>query len=261
MPEGHTIHRLARDHQRWFAGSRIRASSPQGRFAEADALNNLEFVQAQAWGKHLFYVWPNDSRLHIHLGLFGRCRSYRSKIPAPRNTVRFRMANDVRTLDLIGPAICEMIDESAFRGIIARLGPDPLRADSDPEWVWRSLQRRRVSIGQALMNQSLIAGVGNVYRAELLFAFRIHPDTPARQIGRDEWMAMWFTLQRWMALGVKTGRIITTDPAASPSRLRRDERLMIYKKAICPGCGHRVSSWLNANRTVYACEQCQKRVT
>ena len=72
MPEGHTIHRLARDHTRDLAGQPLAVSSPQGRATEtAAALDGAAIERVEAYGKHLLYRWSSGDTLHVHLGLYG----------------------------------------------------------------------------------------------------------------------------------------------------------------------------------------------
>lgn len=262
MPEGHSIHRLAAQHSRWFAGQTAQVSSPQGRFRGSAALTGHDFDHADAWGKHLFHHWSDGLVVHIHLGLFGRFKTYRGQPPAPRPTVRMRLVAPDRTLDLTGPTACELLAPEEMAAITARLGPDPLRQDGDPDKAWEALQRRKVGIGQALMDQRVLAGVGNIFRAEVLLAHGIHPDTPAKSIDRTTWHAMWATLQRWMRAGVKSGYIVTTDLDAQPGGKQRPpkrERLNVYGRADCRVCKGPVSQWETAGRTVWACLRCQAR--
>lgn len=89
MPEGHTIHRMARDHGKWFAGQRLTVASPQGRFeSEAQSLNGKVLKTVEAHGKHLYYVFTGGSVLHIHLGLYGKFRLFKNPPPEPRGAVR-----------------------------------------------------------------------------------------------------------------------------------------------------------------------------
>ncbi|MCX6481067.1 MAG: Fpg/Nei family DNA glycosylase, partial [Mycobacterium sp.] len=81
MPEGHTLHRLARLHQRRFAGAPVRVSSPQGRFTDAAALDGQVLKKASAWGKHLFHHYETGAIVHIHLGLYGTFRESRTPMP------------------------------------------------------------------------------------------------------------------------------------------------------------------------------------
>ncbi|MEM6331080.1 MAG: DNA-formamidopyrimidine glycosylase family protein, partial [Planctomycetota bacterium] len=75
MPEGHTIHRLARDHNRDLAGQKLRVSSPQGRFEEGAAqLDGRKLIDVDAHGKHLGYRFTGGHVVHIHLGLYGKFR-------------------------------------------------------------------------------------------------------------------------------------------------------------------------------------------
>ena len=108
MPEGHTIHRAARQQNRYFAGRRIATSSPQGRFESGAALLDGETLETvDAYGKHLFQYWRNGIVVHVHLGLFGRLHMVRGPlIPPVVGAVRMRMTSDVATLDLSGPNVC-----------------------------------------------------------------------------------------------------------------------------------------------------------
>ena len=90
MPEGHTIHRIARDHHKWFAGQKLIATSPQGRFEdEAKRINGKTLRAVTAHGKHLFYHWNRNLIGHIHLGLYGKFRVHQNPAPEPRGAVQF----------------------------------------------------------------------------------------------------------------------------------------------------------------------------
>ena len=103
MPEGHTIHRLAKDHQKWFAGQKMGALSPQGRFSEeAEQISGLKLVSTSAHGKHLFYHWEDGQTMHIHLGLYGKFRVHRNPAPEPRGAVRVRMGTTNRGFWAVG---------------------------------------------------------------------------------------------------------------------------------------------------------------
>ena len=97
-----------------------------------------------------------------------------------------------------------------------RLGPDPLRADADPGRAWRRIQRSDRAIGDLIMDQEVLAGVGNVYRAEVLFRHRIDPLRPGRSLRRSQWQAVWDDLVELLAEGVRTGRIDTVRPEHTP---------------------------------------------
>ena len=269
MPEGHTIHRLADDHAEWLAGRKVHVSSPQGRFAAAATqLDGQQLVATDAFGKHLFHRYADGRSVHIHLGLFGKVRHHplaaRTAPPPPRDTVRYRVQTIGRdaghAIDLIGATACELLDEPQVDAIVARLGPDPIRDDADPERAWAALQRRSVNIGRALMDQAVLAGVGNVYRAEVLFVHGLHPDVASRDVDRETWDAMWATLVTWLRRGVKERRIITVDPkelGVPRSRIRRADATYVYHQAHCRRCGTAIRRYDLAGRWAYACETCQ----
>jgi endonuclease VIII len=261
VPEGHTIHRLARDHASWFAGQPVRVSSASGRFADAAALLDGEVLEAtDAYGKHLFHRYAGDRFVHVHLGLFGKVFVHDVPAPPPRDTSRYRVVGAGHAIDLIGATACDLLTADEVDALVARLGPDPIRRDADPQRAWAALQRRSIGIGRALMDQAVLAGVGNVYRAEILFVHGVHPELPARELPRETWDAMWQTLVEWLRRGVRQRRIITTDPAEigrPHSRMRRDERLYVYKREACRRCATPIRRWDLAGRWAYACESCQ----
>ena len=207
MPEGHTIHRLARDHQRWFAGCSLNVQSPQGRFTEGAALlDGATLERVDAWGKHLFYAFGEIGTLHIHLGLFGRFRARSATAKPPRSSPRLVLRSDEREVRLSGPTACELLDDERVRAIHARLGPDPLRPRSGARrFVERAAKSRR-SAGSLLMEQSAIAGIGNVYRSELLFLERIHPLTACTSVSKASGTRVWKHATRLLELGVKLNR-------------------------------------------------------
>ncbi|MEM7453334.1 MAG: DNA-formamidopyrimidine glycosylase family protein [Planctomycetota bacterium] len=267
MPEGHTIHRIARDHTKWFAGQSLIISSPQGRFAEgAKKINGKQLSRVDAHGKHLFYRFAGKTKrsektIHVHLGLYGKFRIHKNPPPEPRGAVRVRMIGESRSFDLNGPSRCEIYSTSEQQKLLARLGPDPLRDDADVEQVWNRISRSRASIGTLLLNQAVVAGIGNVYRAELLHLMGIHPERPGNEISREQFDELWDLTVKLLNVGVKYNRIITVprESIGKPlSRLNSSERLFCYKKNNCCNCNGKIKNWKLGARTMYACPRCQK---
>jgi endonuclease-8 len=262
MPEGHTIHRICRDHQAWFAGQQLIVTSPQGRFEdEASLISGKRLREVSAHGKHLFYHWNRNLIGHIHLGLYGKFRVHKNPAPEPRGAVRVRMIGSQRSFDLNGPNCCELIDKAKFDEIKMRLGEDPLRDDASPENVWKKIQSSRTAIGSLLLNQSVIAGVGNVYRAEILFLLGIHPQRPANEITRGIFDELWELTVELLRIGVEHNRIITagfTTSGKVAKRLKASQRLNIYKRSECPNCALPVKTYALASRKMYACSGCQE---
>lgn len=274
MPEGHTLFALARDLDFAFAGTSPRVSSPQGKFAAGAALlDGRSLVHATSWGKHLFAEFSEDAWLHVHLGLIGTFtideQPYAGEVLVV-GQVRLRLATPEHVADLRGPNLCAVITPEQVEGVTARLGPDPLRPDPEPEVGWRKVSRSARSIAELLMDQSVLAGVGNVYRSEVLFRQRVDPFRPGREIRRSTWQAIWDDLVALLPLGVATGKIVTV--AEQVERVRADlargavDRLeertsYVYRRTgePCRVCGSRVRTQVVAGRNLFWCGRCQRR--
>jgi endonuclease-8 len=271
MPEGHTIHRYARLHARALAGQRVGVSSPQAEsgttvVAARDAaevarvLDGRVLEGVDAYGKHLFYRWEGERSLHVHLGLFGRFRTWKAPVPDPRGAVRVRLDGGAVAIDLAGATASRLISPAEEASLLNRLGPDPLREDANGDEAWLALGRRRIGVGAALLDQRVIAGIGNVYRAEILFAHGIHPALPANTITRPEWDSIWETTRAMLRAGERSGRIITvpaSEANGAPSRLRGRERVQVYRREHCRRCETPVRRAEVANRWLYWCPNCQ----
>lgn len=255
MPEGHLYHRLARDLNE-FTGCELAACSPQGRFTEGAAqINGARLEVVEAYGKPLLVRFAGGRTVHVHLGMRGKLLSVADPSHPPRPQVRLRLAGADAAWDLIAPATCELLDDPGVTGLLARLGPDPLCEDADPNRAWANLQAAPGALGAALLDQSVIAGIGNVFRAEALFACRLHPSRPAASLTRTEFDQLWATVRALMGRAVEDGRILTVDPPAGRSRTEtpEDEARYVYKQACCRRCGAPVASWILGGRTAYAC--------
>ena len=267
MPEGHTLFRLARDLQEAFAGGPARVSSPQGRFAsEAGELDGQVFVGAESAGKHVFCEFPGERYIHIHLGLIGKFDIHTGAALAPVGQVRLRVQNDGAYADLRGATQCELIGGERRRQVIGKLGPDPLRADADPERAWLRIHRSDKPIGELLMDQTVLAGIGNVYRAEVLFRHRMHPLRPGRTLRRSQFDAIWADLVGLLAEGVRVGRIDTVRPEHTPEAMGRPPRVddhggevYVYRRTgqECHVCGTRIRTAVLAGRNSFWCPRCQ----
>lgn len=230
MPEGHTIHRLALTLDQAFAGTRPHASSPQGRFIEGAALlDGRRIEQAEAWGKHLFVTAEDDVILNVHLGLIGFFDVQRyapltadsAGPPPPVGAVRLRLWNDTHVADLRGATLVEIVTPEQLDATVARLGPDPLRAGTegnDPERALARMARTGRTVAEVLMDQSVLAGVGNLYRCEVLFRHRVDPFRPAREIRPATFRAIWDDLVDLLAIGVAFGQIITMEHQLEEAR-------------------------------------------
>ena len=300
MPEGHTTHGLAGLLDRAFAGSPVSASSPQGRFEDGAALlDGLGLVDASAWGKHLFVQFEGERWLNVHLGLIGKLSVTRHHLEPDaggqpgglgrpeghvpvEGQVRLRLLNDTWVGDLRAPIVCSVVTAERVDQIQARLGPDPLRSGADPDLAFGRITRSAKPIADLLMDQSVLAGVGNVYRCEVLFRRRVDPFRPGREIRATTWQAIWDDLVTLMPLGVTYGQILTMDDQVAVAlaevadgsaarhtaeltgaRLgdRFERRFHLYKRAgeSCHVCGSKVRTQLVAGRNLFWCGRCQRR--
>ncbi|MGW0040371.1 Fpg/Nei family DNA glycosylase [Rhodococcus sp. NPDC003348] len=263
MPEGHTLHRLAREHQRHFAGAPVRVSSPQGRFeAGAAAVDGRVLERAEAVGKHLLHHYEGGRIVHVHLGLYGKFTDLPLPMGEPVGQVRMRMAGADIGTDLRGPTACEIYDEPQLRALESRLGPDPLRSDADPDRAWRRISKSQTAIGSLLMDQAVLAGVGNVYRAEVLFRHGIHPERPGSKMSRGEWDEIWADLVALMAVGVDAGVMHVVRPEhdnGAPAYAVDRPRTYVYRRVgeSCRVCGTPVLHAVMKGRNLFWCPTCQ----
>lgn len=326
MPEGHTVHRLARTFASLYSGQVLRVSSPQGRFADGAAvLSGRRLVASEAWGKQLFLGFapaggsdtdaasaPDTVWLRTHLGLYGAWTfagapdapevahaigAPRKRIgerettapgiapsdgewvvPEPRGQVRVRLLGDHAVADLTGPTACEVITPEEKTAVQARLGPDPIRDDGDADAFVAAVGRSRVTIGQQLMDQAVVAGVGNIYRAEALFRAGVDPLRPGRDVPAAAVRAIWDDLVVLMRDGADHGAIVTTRPEdrgearpsggrgrtrqntdGTPGAVPADQAFYVYHRdgLPCRVCGTPVLVKELAGRNLFWCGTCQ----
>jgi len=274
MPEGHTIHRLAEDCLERFGGRAVRAASPQGKFsAGAALLDGRVMSDADAHGKHLFLGFGATGWVHVHLGLYGKFGFGTAPVPAPVGQVRLRLVGGPghdgdagHYADLRGPTRCALVTDTDKRAVEDRLGPDPLRADADPDRAWARISRSRTTVAALLMDQKTVAGVGNVYRAEVLFRHGIDPYRAGRDLTRAEWDALWADLSGLMREGVRANRIDTVRPEHTPEAMGRAPRVddhggevYVYRRAgrECLVCGAEIRTAALAARNLFWCPGCQ----
>jgi formamidopyrimidine-DNA glycosylase len=301
MPEGHSVHRIARLFDALFVGQRVNASSPQGRFsAGAAAITGKEIVASQAIGKQLFLDLEHDLVVRVHLGIYGAWdvatqsdrpdveglltsmgapRSRRRRFgeqesdpdapdifpPPPVGQVRLRLATEDVVADLRGPTACEVITPEQAQAVRARLGPDPL-VDTGKKglsvFTQRLLSTKR-PIGLVLMDQSVVSGIGNVYRAEILFRHGLDPYRPASSHTPELARALWKDWGTLLRDGVDTGVMLTRRGLSASGRQKAlrssKQRYYVYKRAgePCLVCESLVAMDVMAARKLYFCPSCQ----
>ena len=266
MPEGHSIHRVANTFRSEYLDSKVKVVSPQGRFeSDAKLVSGRTLIESTAVGKQLFLGFDNELTIRIHLGIYGKWNFYQVPIPkAPEiwGQVRARFGVKSASADLRGPTVCEVIDQQAVDLVLKRLGPDPLNPDASGSEALRfvsKVKNSKVAIGAALMNQAVISGIGNVYRAELLFRAGLNPKTPGEKISESALLAIWVDAVKLMRIGVKKGVMLTRDDHLSGTVLVRD-RYFVYKREglLCRVCNKKVVVEEYLTRKLYWCPKCQR---
>jgi len=293
MPEGNEIHRWAERHAAAFAGKAVRMDGPQGRFVDADVLDGRKLVKVMAVGKHLGYDFGKDRILHIHLGLQGDFKEGSGPLPPVKGALRLRMWNaakvklpalpgeskrhgwyssddgtghidgrEVAWVELRGPTDCSVWTNAQWALLRERLGPDPLDGDA-PDKALERIAKSKKAIGMLLMEQDVIAGVGNIYRAELLFRARQSPFTPGKEVPLAVLKKIWKDLGPLMRAGMVDRRIVTTLVKDRPSKSAKaevGEEHYVYRRngRPCFVCGTTVMKMEGfAGRNLFWCPVCQ----
>lgn len=278
MAEGHTIHALAERFNVAFAQTTPRITSPQGAIAIAQPINGHRVDAAEAWGKHLLVRFDDAPTLHCHLGMFGRfsVRLHRRAVrdgwlrsePPVQSSERLRLLTLTHHGALRAPTVCELLDDAGVDALVARLGPDPLRPDHDRERVMTALGASRREIGQLLLDQSVVAGIGNVYRSELLHRARLSPFTPGRSIAPAQLRELWQDTIDLMTTGAAAGWIVTDDQQLANARTLIDsgsrvprwpKRYAVYQRTghPCRTCATTIFSEPQGRQRVFWCPRCQ----
>jgi endonuclease-8 len=259
MPEGPQVARYARLQAALLEGRVVHADSPNGRADEAAAfIDGLVVHAVEAIGKHLIYDFGEERYLHVHLGRFGNFRDGAMPLREPQGVLRFRMYTAEHWFELRGAIAIEPFDASRREALEARIGPNPLDPSADVKRAYAKIVRSRSPIGALLMDQSIVGGIGNIYRSEVLFLNRVHPRSPGTSLRLKTWRAMWKDLARVMADGAKIGRIVTTNPkdrSKPKGAVRAQDRFYVYHRTglPCRRCGAPIQSGTIGTRNVYWC--------
>ena len=329
MPEGHSVHRIARQFALHFVGKKVTVTSPQGRFAgDAQKIDGHVMIAAKAVGKQMFLEFDNGLWLRVHLGMYGawdfagdftadattasangrmgqtnqrgtvegsaivdsrgedslasmgaprvtRLRMSESEKlepgsytfpPEPIGAVRVRLLTEDTVGDLRGPTACEVITAHEVQADIDRLGPDPL-VDSlkkGEERFVAAVRKKQTPIGLLLMDQTVVSGIGNVYRAELLFRARLDPHTPGKDVPDETVRALWKDWTKLLRIGVQTGQMLTMDGLGKTQYVaalaNREDRHWVYHRTglPCRVCGTPIVMEIAASRKLYYCPVDQK---
>jgi formamidopyrimidine-DNA glycosylase len=225
----------------------------------ASALMGRKISGSRRHGKHLFARLDNNRWLAMHFGMTGYLAYFKKPDDDPRHDrLRLDSANG-RHLAFVNQRkfgrlrLIETPDDFVAQ---ANLGPDALDKSVTVKKFRELLSTRRGEIKAALMDQSLLAGIGNVYSDEILFQARLHPKTPAEKLDNKQIDAMYRVMRRVLKTAISKG-------AGSAELFRRAPRTYLLRHresgAPCPRCGGKVKATKAAGRTAYYCPKCQSR--
>ena len=214
VPEGHTLHRLARSQRAQFAGRVDRRVQPAGPVRRRRPGRRSRARRRDALTASTCSPRSATASCTSTSGCSARYDAGDGRAAA----AAWRGAHALGRRRPAGPtcagrrrARCSAPSE--VDAILARLGPDPLRARPDGSRAFARIARSRAPIAGLLMDQAVLAGVGNVYRAEILYRHRIDPYLPGRLLDASRWQPLWADLVTLMRAGLRAGRIVTTVPA------------------------------------------------
>jgi formamidopyrimidine-DNA glycosylase len=220
----------------------------------ARRLKGRRFESSRRHGKHLFVRADGDFWLRLHFGMTGSLQYFKNDEQAPRHTrVLFAFANnhclafdDQRQFGQIG--LIKDVDEYLKK---RALGPDALNLDLGK--FRKILGERRGAAKSILMNQKLIAGIGNIYADEILFRVRMHPATEISRLG-DKSLTKLFRVTRYI---LQKAIAAKADVNQMPRSWLLPHR---GKGGKCPRCGRKLKSAKIGGRTAWFCPHCQKRI-
>ena len=267
MPEGDTIFRTAEVLRRALGGRRITAARAQPqpglrRVPDLSRLIGATVESVEARGKHLLIGFDNGLTLRSHLRMSGSWHRYRPGEPWRRP---MRQASAIlETAESVAVAfntpVVELLTDADLRRSVplTSLGPDLLGRDFDAaEALHRLRERDGEQLGNALLDQRAVAGIGNVYKSEVAFLERLDPWAPVRSFSDEELGAALATARRLLQANTRGGARVTTGSGA------RGEGLWVYGRGgrPCRRCGTIVEQARQGDlaRLTFWCPRCQPR--
>jgi endonuclease VIII len=270
MPEGDTIFRAARTLQRALAGKTVVLFESMLPALDRLPITGRTIDRVSTAGKHLLMHFSGDLVLRTHMRMNGSWHIYRrgERWLRPRRDMRVVIATD--EFEAVGFSIPEA-ELIATRDLqrhddLRKLGPDLLADTFDAEEALRRLRERGdTPVADALLNQRVMAGIGNVYKSEVLFLCRINPFTAVQALDDTQLASIVETARRLLRVNVSAGLAAMTTYTGFRRTTRRDdpkERLWVYGRARlpCRRCGTSISISKQGDdaRLTYWCPGCQK---
>jgi endonuclease VIII len=253
VAEGDTILRLARRFESTLVGETVAAvaPNPRGKAAGIERLDGRRLEKVESRGKH-FLLDFGELSLHSHLGMNGGWHLYPdgARWRRPRSSAWAILSGGGWDAAQFGGPTLRVMPTSRLRRDpqIARLGPDVLAEEFETEAVIAAMRADPArGLGDALLDQRLIAGIGNIFKSEACFAARIDPWRRIGDLSEEELRAVLGAAREQMQAAVESGG-------------RHDFQVYKRRQGACPRCRGRISSRGQGddNRTTYWCPRCQR---
>lgn len=273
MPEGDTIFRAARTLHRALAGHKItgfQTAFPKLSRVDIDqGISGRIVERVEARGKWLLMHFSGGVILLTHMLMNGSWHIYRpgEKWHRPRQSMRVMIATEQFIAVAFNIQIAEFHTHESLqrRRGLAGLGPSLLDEDFDPaEGVRRLLAYPDLEVGEALLRQAVVAGIGNVFKSEVCFACGVNPFRRVASLRPEEASNLISTAQRFLAANVAdSGNQVTVDSGMrrTTGRTNHEERLWVYKRGgdPCRRCGFQIESRKQGPdaRITFWCPECQ----
>jgi endonuclease-8 len=265
VPEGDTFFQTAAALRPLLVGREVLAAQARTPGPAIQRVVGSHITSVEPVGKHMLIRFDNGLALHTHLRMAGTWHRYapgeRWKMPAWQARVVLEVPDHV--VVCFNAPVAELMDDRAVKlhPALQALGPDLARSDFDSEEAFRRLRNHsEVEIAEALLDQQVMAGVGNVFKSEVLFAEGVYPWTRVSALDDTVLHRLVATAHRLLMMNVAPGvgphRVTTQgDPSA-----RGD--LWVYGRAnrACTRCGTPIRTRRQGalNRPTYWCPSCQK---
>lgn len=261
MPEGDSLRNIVRALTPLLVGHPVVSLVTAG--VEQPALVGQSIGRPWAIGKHLLVPIGPRAALHVHHGLMGAWHAYPrgERWRRPRRLAEVILTTDSHTLPCFEPMLVELLEAGMVHRhpMLSRLGPDLL--DDEIDWddvLARARASRAIDVAGLLLDQTVAAGVGNIYKNECLFISRLSPWSRPRSLSDDDILALFELASRRMAGNVRPGLRTMT-----PLRLqkRTGERFWVYERRgqPCLVCTRPVQMRIQGpeQRNTFWCPTCQ----
>jgi endonuclease-8 len=267
MPEGDTIHKLARQMEPLVVGKPITALHVR-QFGDVASVRGQTVTSVRAIGKHMLVSFSNQLCLRVHLGVAGKWRRFSADRPLPRwafiAPVRLAVADHV--LVCAKAKETQILSETAVRthSALRALGPDLL----GETFSWEAIHQRLTATAQSgraiadvLLDQRIAAGIGNVYKSEVLFLEGVHPSTPLSKLDATRLRRIYERARSLLLQNLRPGPRVTTRPSLYRVPIAVAKRYWVYGRAHepCRRCQTRIDMQRRGDdaRPTYFCPRCQ----